>query len=81
MSISSEVSPFIREYERWTTTTINAYVQPMIDKYLLSIENELSNLGFTGDLLIMTSNGGIARPDVARKFPVRLIESGPAPFF
>jgi len=77
LSISSEVSPFIREYERWTTTTINAYVQPMIDQYLLSIESELSKLGFTGDLLIMTSNGGICRPDIARRFPVKLIESGP----
>lgn len=78
LSISSEVSPFIREFERWTTTTVNAYVQPLVDRYLTRLEVGLKELGFHGDLSIMTSNGGTATPNTARLFPVRLIESGPA---
>ena len=69
VSASSEVLPFMREYERWSTTTINAYVQPLTDLYLGNLEAGLQELGFSGRLLIMTSSGGI---------PVRLIESGPA---
>lgn len=78
VSVSSEVSPFIREFERWTTTTVNAYVQPLVDRYLTSLETGLKSLGFGGALSIMTSSGGAATPNTARRFPVRLIESGPA---
>ena len=77
LSVSSEVSPFIREFERWTTTTVNAYTQPMVDRYLRSLERGVAELGFRGELFVMTSNGGIAIPEVARRFPVRLVESGP----
>ena len=77
LSVSSEVCPFIREFERWTTTTVNAYTQPMVDGYLRSLERGLAALGFRGEFFVMTSNGGIANPEVARRFPVRLIESGP----
>jgi len=78
VTTSSEVLPFMREYERWTTTTINAYVQPLTDLYLGNLESGLKDLGFAGRLLIMTSSGGMVTTDIARQFPVRLIESGPA---
>ena len=63
---------------RWTTTTINAYTQPMFDRYLERLEDGLSSLGFAGRLYIMTSSGGSLAPDAARRFPVRALESGPA---
>ena len=77
ISISSEVSPFMKEFERWTTTTVNAYAQPMVDRYLQALERETAAMGFGGELFVMTSNGGMATPSMARRFPVRLIESGP----
>ena len=77
-SISSEGFPVIREFERWTTTTMNAYVQPMVDRYLARIEDGLRSIGYRGNLLIMSSSGGTLTPDTARRFPVRLLESGPA---
>lgn len=78
VSVSSEVSPVMREYERWTTTTINAYNQPMVDRYLGALESGLSKRGFGGKFHLMTSNGGTVTSDAARRFPVRLMESGPA---
>ena len=77
LSVSSDVSPFIREYERWTTTTVNAYSQPMVDRYLRVLETGAARMGFQGELFIMTSNGGTSTPEIARRFPVRMIESGP----
>ena len=78
VTTSNEVLPFMREYERWTTTTINAYVQPLTDRYLDHLESGLAEMGFQGRLLVMTSSGGMATPPLARRFPVRLVESGPA---
>ena len=78
VSCSSEVFPFIREYERWTTTTMNAYVQPLADRYIARLETGLAALGFGGRFYIMTSSGGTVGGDTARRFPVRLLESGPA---
>lgn len=78
VTLSHEVSPFSREYERWTTATINAYTRPIIDAYLRRLEQALTALGFDGGFGVMTSSGGIATLEVARRFPVRLIESGPA---
>ncbi len=78
VSVSSEISPVMREYERWTTATVNAYNQPMIDRYLGALEAGLARRGFVGQFHLMTSNGGTITPDVARRFPVRLMESGPA---
>ncbi len=78
VTTSSEVLPFMREYERWSTTTVNAYVQPLTNLYLSHLEAGLADLGFTGSFLIMTSSGGTVTADTARRFPVRLIESGPA---
>ena len=70
--------PFMREYERWSTTTVNAYVQPLTNHYLENLEAGLVDMGFAGRLLIMTSSGGMVTPMIARRFPARLIESGPA---
>ena len=78
ISTSAEVLPFMREYERWSTTTVNAYVQPLTDRYLCDLETGLSKVGFGGHLLVMTASGGMVTPEIARRFPVRLIESGPA---
>ena len=78
LTTSSEVLPFMREYERWSTTTVNAYVRPLTDRYLHRLESGLAEMGFTGRLLVMTASGGTVTPQIARRFPVRLIESGPA---
>ena len=78
VSSSAEVFPYIREYERWTTTTLNAYAQPMVDRYLDHLDRSLKELGFGGRLYIMSSNGGTIVPELARRFPVRMLESGPA---
>ncbi len=78
VSISSDVCPFIREYERFTTTTVNAFVQPIVHRYLERLEEGLRGLGFRGRLFIMTSSGGTVTPHTARRFPVRMLESGPS---
>ena len=78
VSVSAEVLPFMKEYDRWTTTTMNAFTQPMVDHYLNELERGLAELGFQGRFTIMTSNGGTVTTETARAFPVRLLESGPA---
>ncbi|OGA47693.1 MAG: hypothetical protein A3G24_10660 [Betaproteobacteria bacterium RIFCSPLOWO2_12_FULL_62_13] len=78
VSISSEVAPEIREYERASTTLINAYVAPIVGPYLRALRQRLESLGIGSKLLIMQSNGGTATPDTAQRFPVRLLESGPS---
>ncbi|MDE0941224.1 MAG: hydantoinase/oxoprolinase family protein [Alphaproteobacteria bacterium] len=78
ISLSSEVCPEWREYERFTTTCINAFTQPMFDQYLRRLEHGLTEQGFAGQLFVMSSSGGTLTPETARKFPVRVIESGPA---
>ena len=78
VSGSADVLPYMREYERWTTTVINAFVQPVVDRYLSRIEQGLDKLGFKGAFYIMTSSGGTVTSDVARRYPVRMLESGPA---
>ena len=77
ISTSSEVFPFMGEYERFTTTTINAYVQPMVERYLRRLADTLHADGFRGTLHVMTSAGGTMTFETARRFPVRLLESGP----
>jgi len=77
VSISYEVLPQIREYERTSTTVTNAYVKPLTGKYLKRLSGRLSSIGFAGRLYIMLSSGGITSVDTASEFPVRIIESGP----
>lgn len=78
LSLSSEVAPEIREFERTTTACANAYVQPLMHRYIDKLEAKLESLGFAGRLYIMLSSGGITTPRDAKDFPIRLIESGPA---
>jgi N-methylhydantoinase A len=78
ISLSSEVCPEIREYERTSTTVTNAYVRPMMESYLLRMERRLRSDGFRGALCLMTSGGGLTSVELACRFPVRLVESGPA---
>ena len=75
---SSEVSPEIREYERWSTAVANAYVQPVMDRYLGRLDAALKARGFACPLLLITSGGGLTTLETARRFPIRLVESGPA---
>jgi len=77
LSTSYEVLPQIREYERTCTTATNAYVKPITAKYLAKLSARLESLGFQGKLFIMLSSGGITSVETARKYPVRIIESGP----
>ena len=78
VSLSSEVAGAIREDERFSTTTINAYVRPLSEKYLTNLSKKMAAAGFNGVLFTMLSNGGLTTLENAKKFPVRLIESGPA---
>ena len=78
ISISSEISPKFREYERTNTTVTNAYVKPIVDRYLRHLDEALKARGIRNDLFVMQSNGGLISPNLARDFPVRIIESGPA---
>jgi N-methylhydantoinase A len=78
VTLSSEVSPEMREYERFSTACANAYLQPLIGRYLVKLERELVLAGFHCPLLLMTSGGGITTTETAIRFPVRLVESGPA---
>jgi len=78
ITLSSEVSPEIREYERWSTAVANAYVQPVMERYLGRLDAALRQRGFNCPLFMITSGGGLAALETARKFPIRLVESGPA---
>jgi N-methylhydantoinase A len=78
ISLSCEVSPQIREYDRLSTATANAYVQPLMASYLRDLERQLAGEGFQCPLLLVMSTGGLTTVDAAVKFPVRLVESGPA---
>lgn len=78
LSLSAEVAPEIREFERSSTACANAYVQPLMRRYLDQLERSLSGIGFTGNLYVMLSGGGITTLREAKEFPIRLIESGPA---
>ncbi|MDP1966100.1 MAG: hydantoinase/oxoprolinase family protein [Reyranella sp.] len=78
ISLSCEVCPEIREYERASTTIANAYVLPRMGRYLGQLEADLRSAGIPGPLLLMMSSGGITTVETARRYPVRLVESGPA---
>jgi N-methylhydantoinase A len=78
VSLSSEVLPEMREYERASTTTANAFVQPVIDDYLEQLAIGLKKRSIAASFFIMLSEGGMAAPDVVRRLAVRICESGPA---
>jgi N-methylhydantoinase A len=76
--LSSEVAPEIREYERFSTTVANAYVRPLMAGYLKRLQDGLSKLGLNAPLYLMMSGGGLTTLETASRFPIRLVESGPA---
>jgi N-methylhydantoinase A/oxoprolinase/acetone carboxylase beta subunit/N-methylhydantoinase B/oxoprolinase/acetone carboxylase alpha subunit len=78
ITLSSEVCPEIREYERQSTACANAYVQPLMGRYLGEVQSGLAAAGLTCPCLMMTSGGNLVTIPVAQRFPVRLVESGPA---
>ncbi|NNC93709.1 MAG: hydantoinase/oxoprolinase family protein [Acidimicrobiia bacterium] len=78
VSISSEVSPQMREFERFNTVCANAYVQPLMASYLVRLRDELAERGATCPLYLIHSGGGLMSVESAAAFPVRLVESGPA---
>ena len=78
LSLGSEVCPEIREYERQSTTTANAYVKPLMSSYLRHLIDDLKAEGFGCPFLLMTSGGHLVTVETAAQFPIRLVESGPA---
>jgi N-methylhydantoinase A len=78
ISLSSEVCPEVREYERFSTTCANAYVQPLMADYLERLRSRMEKAGFRCPVLLMTSGGGLTTLETAIRFPIRLVESGPA---
>ena len=78
VSLSSEVVAEIREFQRTSTTLANVYVQERVADYLSQLQNRLDKIGFCGSFFVMLSSGGIATRETASRFPVRLLESGPA---
>jgi N-methylhydantoinase A len=78
VTLSSDVSPEMREYERLSTACANAYVRPLMESYLGRLDRDLRDAGFTCPLFLMLSGGGITTLETAMRYPVRLVESGPA---
>ena len=78
ISLSSEVSPQMREYERFNTTIANAYIKPLMKSYLVRLKGRLATEGASCPIFLMHSGGGIISLESASEFPVRLVESGPA---
>ncbi|CUA92373.1 hydantoinase/oxoprolinase family protein [Pannonibacter indicus] len=78
VTAATEILPEIREFERLSTATLNAYLQPAVASYLDRLETGLKAQGFTGDILIVQSNGGVMSIGTAKKYPVRTALSGPA---
>lgn len=78
VTISSDVAPVIREYERTSTAVADAYIRPLAQEYLARMDQGLTDLGFRGNFFLMLSGGGTASVASAREYPIRLVESGPA---
>ena len=78
VTAATEIVPEIREFERLSTATLNAYLQPVVSLYLDRLETALRKRGSNGDILIVQSNGGVMSVDTAKRFPVRTALSGPA---
>jgi N-methylhydantoinase A len=77
VSLSHEILREYREFERLSTTVVNAYLGPKVGGYVKSLKTSLGRIGFTGDLSIMRSNGGVMTPEIATERPVAMMESGP----
>ena len=77
LSLSHEILREYREYERISTTVVNAYIGPKVGGYVRNLQSRLKGIGFSGDLAIMQSNGGVMTPAAAIKRPVMMMESGP----
>jgi N-methylhydantoinase A len=77
VSLSHEILREYREFERLSTTVVNAYIGPKVGGYVKSLKTSLAHIGFTGDLSIMRSNGGVMTPEIATERPVAMMESGP----
>lgn len=78
VTTSADVFGGRREYERFTTACVNAFTQPMFERYIARLQSGLVELGFAGRFYVMSSSGGTLAPDTARRLPVRVVESGPA---
>src|SRR5256886_1307845 len=78
VTLSHEVSPTFREYERTSTTVVNAYVMSIVREYLRGLATAMGRRGYRGRLFVMQSSGGIATAEAMQRYPVRMIESGPA---
>ena len=78
ITLASDVCPEIREFERFSTACANAYVKPLMSRYLADLRNRLNAIGVRCPFLMMTSGGGLTSVETAREFPIRLVESGPA---
>jgi N-methylhydantoinase A len=78
ITLSSEVAPVVREFERMSTTSANAYIKPLASRYLDNLQRRLRDLGLRTDILMMLSNGGLSHLGEARRVPIELLESGPA---
>ena len=77
LSLSHEILREYREFERISTTVVNAYIGPKVGGYVRSLKSSLGEIGFRGDLSIMRSNGGVMTPELATQCPVAMMESGP----
>ena len=78
ISLSSDVSPEMREWERFSTTVANAYIQPLMERYLRRLEVDLREVGVRAPIFLVLSGGGLTTMETACRFPIRLMESGPA---
>jgi len=78
LSLSSKILPEVREYRRFSTTLINSYVGPKLSSYILYLQNELKNIGYSRELLITQSSAGVMSPEVASEQAMRTVLSGPA---
>ncbi len=78
LSLSADVSPKLREYERTNTTVANSFVKPLVGAYVRRLAEDFAAIGSDADLSIMQSNGGLVSPALAGEYPVRIVESGPA---
>src|SRR5260370_6376725 len=77
VSLSHEILREYREFERMSTTVVNAYIGPKVGGYVKSLKSSLGEIGFRGDLSIMRSNGGVMTPEIATERPAAMMESGP----